>query len=173
MAAKQKNEWLEWGKAILVAVVLAFIIRNFLFATSIVEGASMDPTLENGERVVFNKVVYHLDEPEFNDIVIIERPEKSYVKRVIGEPGDTVEVKNHELFVNGEKQKQNYLDQSSIQATRDYGPIKVPDGKYFVMGDNRAVSKDSRNGLGMIEEEEIIGRTELVIFPFGEAERTE
>ncbi|SDJ18573.1 signal peptidase I [Salimicrobium halophilum] len=173
MSTKAKNEWLEWIKAILIALVLAFLLRNFFFATSIVEGASMDPTLENGERVVFNKIVYHLDEPDRNDIVIIERPAKNYVKRVIGEPGDQVEVKNHELYINGEKQAQDYLDNQSIQATRDYGPVEVPEDHYFVMGDNRAVSKDSRNGLGLIKESEIVGRTELVIFPFEEMGRTQ
>ncbi|SIS38248.1 signal peptidase I [Salimicrobium flavidum] len=173
MATKAKNEWLEWIKAIVIAIVLAFILRNFFFATSIVEGASMDPTLENGERVVFNKIVYHIDEPDYEDIVIIERPTKNYVKRVIGEPGDTIEIKNHQLWINGEKQNQEYLDNQSIQATRDYGPVEVPEGEYFVMGDNRAVSKDSRNGLGLVKEDEIIGRTELVIFPFEEMERTQ
>ncbi|WP_347860728.1 signal peptidase I [Salimicrobium sp. PL1-032A] len=172
MSTKAKKEWLEWIKAIVIALVLAFILRNFFFATSIVEGASMDPTLENGERVVFNKIAYHLDDPERNDIVIIERTEKNYVKRVIGEPGDTVEVKDHTLYVNGEEQSQDYLDHSSIEATRDYGPVEVPEGQYFVMGDNRKVSKDSRNGLGLIEESEIVGKTELVIFPFGEMGRT-
>ncbi|MYL39379.1 signal peptidase I [Halobacillus litoralis] len=168
MSEQSKSEWLEWLKAIAVAITLAFILRTFFFATSIVEGASMDPTLQNGERVMFNKIIYYIDEPERGDIVIIERPVKSYVKRIIGLPGDTVEIRDHELYVNGEKETQEYLSEDAASATRDYGPVDVPDGKYFVMGDNRSISKDSRNGLGFIEEDEIIGRTELVIYPFNE-----
>ncbi|MBA2174367.1 signal peptidase I [Halobacillus locisalis] len=168
MSEQSKNEWLEWIKAIAIAIALAFILRTFFFATSIVEGASMDPTLENGERVMFNKIIYYIDEPEHGDIVIIERPVKSYVKRIIGQPGDTIEIRNHTLFINGEEQNQDYLDNGATESTRDFGPVEVPEGKYFVMGDNRSISKDSRNGLGFIEENEIIGRTELVIYPFTE-----
>lgn len=168
LSEQSKNEWLEWLKAIVIAIALAFILRTFFFATSIVEGASMDPTLQNGERVMFNKIIYYIDEPEHGDIVIIERPVKSYVKRIIGQPGDTVEIRNHTLYINGEEQKQKYLNENAIRGTRDYGPVQVPEGKYFVMGDNRAISKDSRNGLGFINEEEIIGRTELIIYPFNE-----
>ncbi|CDQ19945.1 signal peptidase I [Halobacillus karajensis] len=168
MSEQSKKEWLEWLKAIAVAITLAFILRTFFFATSIVEGASMDPTLKNGERVMFNKIVYYIDEPNRGDIVIIERPVKSYVKRVIGQPGDTVEIRDHELYVNGEQQTQEYLTEEASSATRDFGPVEVPKGKYFVMGDNRSISKDSRNGLGFVEEEEIIGRTELIIYPFDE-----
>lgn len=168
MSEQSKNEWLEWIKAIAIAIALAFILRTFFFATSIVEGASMDPTLENGERVMFNKIIYYIDEPEHGDIVIIERPVKSYVKRIIGQPGDTIEIRNHTLFINGEEQNQSYLDNSATESTRDFGPVEVPEEKYFVMGDNRSISKDSRNGLGFIEESEIIGRTELVIYPFTE-----
>ncbi|MFD1017975.1 signal peptidase I [Thalassobacillus hwangdonensis] len=165
MSETAKNEWLEWLKAIVIAIVLAFTLRTFFFATSIVEGASMDPTLESGERVMFNKIIYYLDEPERGEIVIIDRPLKSYVKRIIGLPNETVEIRDHELYINGKKQKQSYLKDQAIQETMDYGPVKVPEGHYFVMGDNRGISKDSRNGLGYIKENEIIGRTELIIYP--------
>ncbi|GAA0494290.1 signal peptidase I [Salinibacillus aidingensis] len=162
-----KEIW-EWTKAIIIAIILAFIIRSFIFATSVVEGASMHPTLENGERVVFNKAIYYLSEPDRGDIVIIQRPSKNYVKRVIGLPNDVVEVKNHSLYINSQKQTQSYLDDEAIKSTSDFGPITVPEGEYFVMGDNRSISKDSRNGLGLIKEDEIIGRSELIIYPFDE-----
>ncbi|SET92905.1 signal peptidase I [Salinibacillus kushneri] len=162
-----KEIW-EWGKAIIIAIILAFFIRSFIFATSIVEGASMYPTLENGERVVFNKAIYFVSEPDRGDIVIIQKPTKNYVKRVIGLPNDVIEVKNHSLYINGEKQTQTYLDEDAIQSTSDFEPITVPEGQYFVMGDNRSISKDSRNGLGLIKENEIIGRSELIIYPFNE-----
>ncbi|UOR13007.1 signal peptidase I [Halobacillus amylolyticus] len=172
MSEQAKKEWLEWIKAIAIAIVLAFILRTFFFATSIVEGSSMDPTLESGERVMFNKIIYYVDEPAYGDVVIIERPMKNYVKRVIGKPNDTIEVRNHQLYIDGQKKEQNFLSQEAIMATRDFGPVKVPDDTYFVMGDNRSISKDSRNGLGFIKEEEIIGRTELIIYPFDEISLT-
>ncbi len=168
MSEQKKNEWLEWLKAIFIAVVLAFVLRTFFFATSIVEGASMDPTLQSGDRVMFNKIAYYLDQPDRGDIVIIERPVKNYVKRVIGEPGDKIKIKDHKLYINGKQQNQTYLNNQAIQGTRDFGPVEVPKGKYFVMGDNRSISKDSRNGLGFINEDEIIGKTELIVYPFHE-----
>ncbi|MBM7552973.1 signal peptidase I [Thalassobacillus pellis] len=168
MTEETKKEWMEWIKAIIIAVLLAFILRTFFFSTSIVEGVSMDPTLENGERVMFNKIIYYVDEPSYGDIVIINRPVRSYVKRVIGMPGDVVEIRDHKLYINGKQKDQSYLEKTAKQSTYDYGPIKVPEDHYFVMGDNRSISKDSRNGLGFIKESEIIGRTELVVYPFNE-----
>ncbi|PAV28786.1 signal peptidase I [Virgibacillus profundi] len=170
--AKKKNEWLEWAKAIIIAVLIALFLRSFIFATSIVEGESMDPTLEDGERVIFNKIVYLVDEPERGDIVIIKRPFKNYVKRVIALPGETIEINGSELYIDGEKYKQNFLNEEAEQRTGNFGPIQVPEDSYFVMGDNRAISKDSRNGLGFILEDEIIGRSEFVIFPFDELSKT-
>ncbi|KGP71436.1 signal peptidase I [Pontibacillus yanchengensis] len=168
MSETVKKEIWDWTKAIIIAFFLAFVIRNYVFATSIVEGTSMDPTLRDGERVIYNKMVYIMDDPERGDIVIIQRPTKNYVKRVIGLPGDTVQVKDHELYVNGKKSQQEYLNQQAISQTGDFGPRSVPENHYFVMGDNRDISKDSRNGLGFVKREEVIGRSELVVYPFDE-----
>ena len=170
--SKQKNEWFEWMKAIIIAIIVALFIRSFIFATSIVEGESMDPTLEVGERVIFNKIIYFIDNPERGDIVIIQRPNKNYVKRIIGLPGETIEVKSGELFINNEKFSQTFLSEEAERQTGTFGPITVPKDSYFVMGDNRAISKDSRNGLGFILEGEIIGKSEVVIYPFSEWART-
>nr|WP_163970891.1 signal peptidase I [Oceanobacillus halotolerans] len=163
---RSKNEWVEWAKAILIAVFVAFLLRSFVFATSIVEGESMNPTLENGERVVFNKFVYLVGEPERGDIVIIQRPTKNYVKRVIALPGETIKMEDHLLYINGEKYQQHFINEKAQFRTGNFGPIQIPEGNYFVMGDNRAISKDSRNGLGLIEEDDIIGRSEFIFFPF-------
>ncbi|TRM12234.1 signal peptidase I [Lentibacillus cibarius] len=165
---KKKNEWLEWGKAILIAIILALFLRTFIFATSIVDGESMEPTLEDGETVLFNKFTYLFEEPEREDIVIIKRPLKNYVKRVIGLPGETISVKNKTLYIDGEAYNQSFLNNERLKMTGHVGPVKVPKDNYFVMGDNRAISKDSRNGLGFIRESEIIGKSELIIFPFKE-----
>nr|WP_157087754.1 signal peptidase I [Oceanobacillus damuensis] len=165
---KEKNEWFEWTKAIIVAILIALFLRTFIFATSIVEGESMDPTLEHGERVIFNKLIYILDEPDRGDVVIIQRPAKNYVKRVIGLPGETIELNGNDLIIDGEEYTQSFLSEDVMYKTGNFGPIKIPEESYFVMGDNRLISKDSRNGLGFIHEDEIIGRSELIIYPFSE-----
>ncbi|MFC3039916.1 signal peptidase I [Virgibacillus xinjiangensis] len=159
---------MEWGKAIVVALLIAFILRSFIFATSIVEGESMEPTLEDGERVIFNKIVYLLDEPNRGDVVIIERPTKNYVKRIIGLPGETIEIKNNRLYINGDRYEQTFLSEMNLERTGNIGPVHIPEENYYVMGDNRAISKDSRNGLGFIEEDAIIGKSEVIIYPFSE-----
>ncbi|WP_407939232.1 signal peptidase I [Oceanobacillus salinisoli] len=163
---------MEWLKAIIIAILIALFLRTFIFATSIVEGESMDPTLEDGERVIFNKLVYLIDEPERGDIVIIQRPAKNYVKRVIGLPGETIEIKNGELYIDGDRYVQTFLTEEAIHQTNNFGPVTIPEDNYFVMGDNRAISKDSRNGLGLILESEIIGKSEIIIYPINEWERT-
>ena len=165
---KKKNEWIEWGKAILIAILLAFVLRTFVFSTSIVEGESMSPTLDNGNRIIFNKFVYLIGEPRRGDVVIIQRPFKNYVKRVIAKPGEKIQMKNHVLYIDDEVYEQNFITEDAKMHTGNFGPTIVPSDSYYVMGDNRAISKDSRNGLGFIEEGSIIGRSEIIIFPFNE-----
>lgn len=163
---RKKNEWLEWSKAIIIAILLAFLLRTFIFATSIVEGDSMLPALEDGERIIFNKIVYIVGKPDRGDIAIIQHPEKNYVKRIIGLPNETIEMRNHELYVNDVKQDSSYVDDYYTKLTGNFGPITIPEDSYFVMGDNRPISKDSRNGLGFIKRSDIIGRSEFIIYPF-------
>ncbi|WP_217585749.1 signal peptidase I [Lentibacillus saliphilus] len=163
---KKKNEWLEWGKAIFIAVVIGLLLQTFVFATSVVEGESMDPTLKNGERVIFNKFIYLFDVPDRGDIVIIQHPTKNYVKRVIGLPGETIEMNDHMLYIDDEPLKQSFIEEEAINNTGNFGPIHIPEDSYFVMGDNRAKSRDSRNGLGLIKENDIIGRSEFIYYPF-------
>lgn len=169
---KDKNEWVSGIKAIVLAIIIALFLRTFIFATSIVEGESMAPTLENGERVIFNKVVYMLDEPARGDIVIIHQPPKNYVKRIIGLPGEEIEIRDHQLYINGDAYTQSFLSKDALYSTSNFGPIIIPEENYFVMGDNRIISKDSRNGLGYIPKEDIIGKSELIIYPFNELGRT-
>lgn len=169
---KKKKEWAEWVKAIFIAIILAFLLRTFVFATSIVEGESMVPTLEDGERVIFSKIGYLFGEPERGDIVIIKRPNKNYVKRIIALPDETIEMREHQLYINGKKLNKTFVSQDAINHTGNFGPIKVPDNSYFVMGDNRAISMDSRNGLGFIKRDTIIGKSEFVIYPFDEWKKT-
>jgi signal peptidase I len=165
----KKSEWLSWGKALLFAIGIAFIVRSFFFAPYIVEGASMEPTLHDQEKI-FVKKTSHFNR---GDIIIIKGKDENYVKRVIGFPGDKIVMKNDQLFINDVLVKESYLAQNrkfakqiGNQLTGDFGPITVPQDKYFVMGDNRLYSMDSRNGLGFIQKSQIVGQTEFVFFPF-------
>lgn len=163
---KKGLEWTEWAKAVIIAVVLAFTLRSFVFATSIVNGESMYPALDDGERIVFNKFIYLVSDPARGDIVIIQQPEGNYVKRVIGLPNETIELINGSLYVDGKHIPDNFVTELAVHQTGDFGPITIPENMYFVLGDNRAVSKDSRNGLGLIQRNEIVGRSELIVYPF-------
>lgn len=166
-----KSELVSWGKSLIIAVGIAFVVRTFLFAPYIVEGSSMEPTLHNQDKVFVNKA----GDFSRGDIIIIKGPEKNYVKRVIGFPGDRVEMKNDQLFINGEAVKESYLSENLKAAqqlgsklTGDFDAITVPKGHYFVMGDNRLRSMDSRNGLGFIKEDTIVGTSEFIFFPLTE-----
>jgi len=162
----------SWVKTFFLVFGLAFIVRTFLFSPYIVEGASMEPTLHNHEKILVNKLnmANHFNRGE---IVILQGDNKYFVKRIIGLPGETISMKNDKLFINGVLVKEPYLShnlklakQMGTKLTEDFGPITVPKDKYFVMGDNRLYSMDSRNGLGYFTKEQIIGQSEFVFFPF-------
>lgn len=170
----KSNPFIEWGRAILLAAGLAFIIRLFLFEPYLVEGSSMDPTLQDGERLFVNKASFMIGDVERGDIVIIDGDEKNihYVKRVIGLPGDRIEVENHQLLINGQMIEEPYIQLNEEKAAKqgtflmeNFKSITVPEHEIFVMGDNRANSMDSRNGLGSIAKEKIAGKAEFVFFP--------
>lgn len=166
---------LKWLGYIAIAFAVLISVRSFFVVPFVVEGASMDPTLQDGEKMVVNKAIYMVGSPDRGDIVIIEDKNdetKHYVKRIVALPGDKVEVVNDRLFINDEEVREPYLIPNRIKANQegmllmgDLPSMIVPEGKVFVMGDNRVVSRDSRNGLGLIELSQIVGRTELVYFP--------
>ncbi|MFD3445480.1 signal peptidase I [Microbacteriaceae bacterium 4G12] len=171
--AKQTNQAWEWIKAILIAVVLAVIIRNFLFAPILVDGISMMPTLQDRDRMIVNKVGYKISEPKRFDIVVFKATEdKDYIKRVIGLPGDHVQYKNDVLYINGKPYQEPYLDKYKKQL--EEGPLTydfeqtVPKGHLLVLGDNRRFSKDSRS-IGPVAEDVIIGKANIVYWPFKDA----
>ncbi|KZE38178.1 S26 family signal peptidase [Bhargavaea cecembensis] len=172
----KKNELWEWTKVLLIAFGLAAIIRYFLFTPIVVDGESMMPTLEDGDKMIVNKIGYTIGEPERFDIVVFHAPEqKDYIKRVIGLPGDHIEYRDDQLFINGEAYDEPYLDEykeavTDGTLTEDFtleDKIQretVPEGHVFVMGDNRRFSKDSRH-IGVIPFDEIIGSTSLIFWP--------
>jgi signal peptidase I len=171
----------ELIKTIFIALVLAIGIRTFLFTPVLVDGISMMPTLQDQSRMIVNKIVYKLHEPERFDIVVFHATkEKDYIKRVIGLPGDTVEYKNDVLYVNGKAYKESYLNEYKKETTdgpltEDFkleeitGKKTVPKGQVFVLGDNRRLSKDSRI-IGTVSQKEILGRASFVFWPLSEVE---
>jgi len=175
---KQKNEFVEWLKAIAFALLVAFVIKHFLFTPVLVKGASMMPTLEENDRVIINRIGPKFKSIDRFDIVVIQMKEENYIKRVIGLPGDKIEYKDDQLYINGQKYSEPYLDQYKKELTdsglltydftleRYFGETTVPEGYYFVLGDNRRISKDSRDPeVGFIAKEKIMGTTSIICWP--------
>lgn len=176
---KIKNEFIEWLKACVFAIVLVWLVKAFLFTPVEVKGASMMPTVEEGERVIVNKISQSFSDFERSDIIVFEeRPGTYFIKRVIGIPGDTIEYKDDVLYINGEKVEEPYLDENKSELkdtgtlTEDFslfdytGERKVPEGQLFVLGDNRRKSSDSRDArVGLIDIESVLGKTNIVFWP--------
>lgn len=170
LKTKQNTAW-ELIKLIAYSFTFAFIIKIFIFSPFVVEGASMQPTLHNEDHLFVNKVALQLSDVHRGDIVIIkkENDPKYYVKRVIGLNGEKIEIKDGILNVNGKSIKENYLNKElkdEYKKYLQYDQVTVPKNSYFVMGDNRFNSKDSRNGLDYIKESEIVGKAQIIYYPF-------
>ena len=161
---ESKNDLKEWIQAILIAIVVSVVIRLFFFETTLVYGSSMESTLKSKDRVIINKIVYHLFVPSRGDIVVFKNPDnlkENYVKRVIGVAGDTVEIKDQRVYVNGEELDEGYLRE---ETKNDFPELSVPNDTIFVMGDNRNFSQDSRF-IGPIPLKNVIGKAQLRIWP--------
>ena len=164
---------LELPVILLVSFALVFgFVRPVIAAPFYVGSESMVPTLEVWDRVLINKLAYDLDEPERGDIVLFRSPEGGedpLIKRVIGLPGDTIEVRHDRLYVNGELQREPYVNDDEYQELQTpYGPREVPPDHVFVMGDNRGNSQDSRI-FGPVPEENLIGEALFRFWPPGRA----
>lgn len=162
-----KREIFEWVMVFVVAAALAFVVRTFIFEPVRVDGSSMLNTLENNEFMVATKFDYLTGDPERFDIVICDYPNTDdgmyRVKRVIGLPGETIELRSGMLYVNGQFVEQAF-DMTPNETS--FGPFTVPQGSYFVMGDNRNNSKDSRSPMvGALDRSMIKGHVRAVVFP--------
>lgn len=160
------RETVNWVCIITVAVLLNLVLREHVFAITKIEGSSMLPTLEDHQRVYLNRLAYTVGDPERGDIVVFPAPHdsKDYIKRVIGLPGDSVEIKEGRLYVNGEHQPETYID----TVPEDFPSVTVAPGHLFVMGDNRHPmgSLDSRDTrVGQVAIDQLKGRVDLVLFP--------
>lgn len=164
-----KKETIEWIKSIATAVVIAILIKTFIFNTTYVLGNSMYPTLHEKDRLFANKISLYFAGPSRGDVIVIEAPDtpdKDYIKRVIGLEGDTVEIKEGEVYVNGIVLKEEYLDGDTYTHIYEDSIWEVPEGHLFVLGDNReqGASKDSRY-FGTVSLKTIKGITEFRYFP--------
>ena len=174
---------------ILMAFVLALLIKTFLVQAFFIPSGSMEPTLMPNDRVLVLKVPYYFHDPRRGDIIVFEDPDPShepdrgvvggffhwmfeglgvqrpdnedFIKRVIGLPGETVWAKDGSVYVDGKRLREPYL----TQPTADFPKHHVPEGELFVMGDNRSNSLDSRFSLGYIPIDKVIGKAEIVIWP--------
>jgi signal peptidase I len=161
-----REELVAWLKTLASAAVYAVLIVTFGFQVARVEGQSMAPTLEDQDRLIVNKLVYRIGEPRRGDIVMLYyplNPEKSFVKRVIAEEGDTVRIVDGRVYVNDIPLKDDYVP-SEYRSHDDWGPQVIPEGYYFVMGDHRNNSSDSRHW-GMVPKKYIIGKVQLRWWP--------
>jgi len=189
MKNKFLKELLQWIEAIAIAIVLAILIRGFLFEPVIIEGRSMLDTLQDGDRVILNKISLSFNEPDYGDVIVIEIEEPyfrvlkflnnsgaakkllptttgaDYIKRVIAKTGDTVDIKNGWVYVNDERIDEPYVRASGTTLSSSFQlPYTVKEDEFFVMGDNRVESRDSRS-FGPIDKEQIIGKAATRIWP--------
>ncbi len=167
---KKPSELWEWTKSIGTALVIVLIIHFFIFNLSTVKGQSMEPTLIDGEWLFINKIGYLIGGPDRGDIVILKDPNNNLgfreflVKRIVGLPGETVEVSNGKLYIDSIEQNEPFTN-IEIQ-DGSYGPVVIPEGEFFVMGDNRhrLASTDSRI-FGTVPEKLIKGKAQFVMWP--------
>ncbi len=169
----------EYAEALIIALVLALFIRTFVIQAFKIPSGSMLETLQIGDHLLVNKFKYGIhmpfmdryiiefDGPDFQDIIVFEFPEdtsKDFIKRVVGRPGDVIEIKDKKFYRNGEHIREEYIqhtDPRVVDRRDDFGPFTVPENSYFVLGDNRDESYDSRFW-GIVEREKILGKAWII-----------
>lgn len=165
----KQSFWKELGKLVLIAVIFVIPFRLFIAQPFIVDGASMDPTFKNGEYLVVDELTYHFNAPERGSVLIFKypkNPKKYYIKRVIGLPNEQITISKGQVsIINSENPEGFTLDESYIVYSKDdNSTYKMGEDEYFVMGDNRAGSSDSRYW-GGVPRDNIIGRPILRAWP--------
>jgi signal peptidase I len=168
--AQARDELVAWFKTLASAAVYATLIVTFGFQVARVEGQSMAPTLADQDRLIVNKLIYRISPPRRGDIVMLYyplNPDKSFVKRVIAEEGDTVRIVDGRVSVNDVPLNDDYVP-SEFRSHDDWGPQVISEGYYFVMGDHRNNSSDSRHW-GLVPKKYIIGKVQLRWWPLPNA----
>ncbi len=160
----------EYIKVIIFAVVFVLIVNNFILINALVPSESMEKTIMTGDRIFGFRLSYQFEEPERGDIVIFKFPDdpeqkELYIKRIIGLPGETVEIVDGKVYIDGAAEP---LDDSFCPETPigDFGPYEVPEGEYFMLGDNRNCSKDSRFWENTyVRQDQIVGKALIRYYP--------
>jgi signal peptidase I len=192
-ARRERTRWRFVGSfpfLVLVALAIAILIKTFLVQAFYIPSPSMDPTLQQGDRVLVYKLAY---DAARQDVVVFVNPnggtppdrgaiggflhwlgegigvaqpeDEDFIKRVIGLPGETLEIRDRTVFIDGEPLDEPYLTAKARTCNRPFGPVTVPDDALFVMGDNRCNSADSRYGLGFVPRDKVVGRAFVIIWP--------
>jgi signal peptidase I len=168
-----RRNFVEWVVVVVGAVLVAILLRWLVVQAFYIPSASMEPTLEIGDRVLVNKLAYRFGEPERGDIVVFARPPASsangvddLIKRVIGLPGETIEAHDGQVFIDGRQLDEPWLPEGTL--TPDFAAAEVPDHNVFVLGDNRTNSEAS-NQFGPISDDLIVGRAFVRIWPLSRA----
>ncbi len=165
--------WKEWGEPLLIAAVLAILIRTFLFGPYKIPTGSMKPTFMENDKIFVDKLSYRFHEPERGDIIVFKFPrdkKKDFVKRLAGLPGDTLEIRTGVLLVNGTPMTDPPFGQNTYYNVEEWEfgkmgqVIRVPEGNYFVLGDNSAQSADSRQW-GFVPKKDLIGKAFMIWWP--------
>ncbi|MGD0939390.1 MAG: signal peptidase I [Terracidiphilus sp.] len=169
-SSRRPNGLELWVRDLIVSAAASVFIITFLYQPVRVEGTSMLPRLEDQDRLFINKFVYHFSSIERGDVVVFHYPldpEKSYIKRVIAVPGDRLEIDRGTVWVNGRRVFEPYVP-AEYRDSRSYAEIVVPDDSYFMMGDHRSISSDSRE-FGPVMRSLIYGKAVFVYWPARDA----
>ncbi|BAW96790.1 signal peptidase I [[Synechococcus] sp. NIES-970] len=166
----QENPWVETFKTLITAGILAIGIRTFVAEARYIPSESMLPTLEVQDRLIIEKISYRFQDPQRGDVVVFNPTEilqqqnyrDAFIKRVIGIPGDEVQVTGGEVFVNGQRLEEDYITEAPEY---DYGPVTIPENHYLVLGDNRNNSYDSHYW-GFVPREKLVGKAFIRFWPF-------
>lgn len=172
---RKMNPLVEWVIVVVVAISSALLVRAYVVQQFAVEGRSMLSTLQDGDRVLVNRLSYRLHDPRRGDVVVLQRfdsvsEERDLIKRVIGLPGESVEFRACTVYINGAPLTEPYIDpvvQARDGCGSDQIALVVPDNTVFVMGDHRGQSSDSR-AFGPVAESMLIGRAFVIIWPVGD-----
>lgn len=171
MDNKTESSWQDtmsdWLYSIIIAIVLAFCIRTFIVEPYMVSGPSMLPTLVDKERLLVNKFIYFVADPQRDEIIVFKYPmdqSRDFIKRVIAVGGDTIEIRSGQVYVNGVLKKEDYIKEPF---NTTYRKAVVPKGHVFVLGDNRNNSEDSRfNDVGFVPIKLVKGKASVIFWPF-------